>query len=594
MTTTLSGRASRVLGRFPRHLDADTPGKLIGAVVQALVRDQDVQAADLQTIRLARRLGEARELHDLLLLGDLHGVRRSEMALLFTRQSEARARLAALQANLDQDGDLGEREGLAAALLSLWSLPGDTPLRPFSADPEGTNPLDVAATIERLLPRVLEGTRRRVLIDGVRARIVNTAHIHAQGNATVRALLEGAANALDLELGEIAHSEDRYWHAAPVSDRLRLHHPSDDPPPAGGAPIIPPAEYLGIEENPRVPVERGPHPRKHAQLFHYIRKGFDDALLEIRVRGVGTRTLSPMIVNRDAGHGVGVFARVPHGEELVFTQEGRVLLAGADITSRAYAWQGACFAATGPDAMVREETAAVHSRDFLFADADTSAAALEARPRTSRFARVLPAGSLDREARLPHAGDSLPMPSIGVGKTRFAFFVQQGYFSAEGPQGAGVSFALSDVAAIATSPSPLRAGDPFASTPQGIRERIRLATPRYAVGFADASLFGGDGDAAAQVRLRWLERQAYSVHLLIPNRFRAFDQAEGAQVREQVRYAVQRFRPAGVDVRVDFVEDRWVLGSAALPVTEAWRVDPITRIQSSTLLWPGPAAEETP
>jgi hypothetical protein len=81
---------------------------------------------------------------------------------------------------------------------------------------------------------------------------------------------------------------------------------------------------------------------------------------------------------------------------------------------------------------------------------------------------------------------------------------------------------------------------------------------------------------------------------LIPNRFRAFDQAEGAQVREQVRYAVQRFRPAGVDVRVDFVEDRWVLGSAALPVTEAWRVDPITRIQSSTLLWPGPAAEETP
>ena len=72
--TALSGRALRVLGRFPRHLEADSPGKLIGAVVQALVGDQDVQAADLQAIRRAHRLSDASELFDLLLLAGLHGL----------------------------------------------------------------------------------------------------------------------------------------------------------------------------------------------------------------------------------------------------------------------------------------------------------------------------------------------------------------------------------------------------------------------------------------------------------------------------------------------------------------------------------------
>ena len=66
MSRAMNGRAKQVLGRFPRHMEADARGKLLASVTQALVRDQDAQAADMQGIRIAHRLYEARELIDLL------------------------------------------------------------------------------------------------------------------------------------------------------------------------------------------------------------------------------------------------------------------------------------------------------------------------------------------------------------------------------------------------------------------------------------------------------------------------------------------------------------------------------------------------
>ena len=577
MNSTPAGRALRVLGRFPRHLEAYSPGKLLAHVVSALVRDQDVQTAALQGIRRAHRLQEAAELHDLMLLAGLHAIRGAELVVISARHNLARARLARLHDNVDADGDVEQRRQLAEHLLSLWSLPGSDHLDLFREDPANDQPLDVAATVLRLLPVLDAATRAQVLLDGVRERVDTTARIHAAGNGSVRALMRGAANALDLDLGPIVHSSDRFWHAAPAQDRLRLRRPDSS---AGRGPAIdPPTEYLGLEENPRQPAERGPHPREHAELFHYIRKGFDEALLEIRVRGIGERTVSPMIVNRDAGHGVGIFARVGDGQQLVFSEQGRVLLDGADITSRAYAWRGACFAATVAASAVEGVAASGAERDFVFADA-ASADLQESAASEARFVTMTPAASLDREAQLPGSGDSLPMPSIGVGKTRFAFFVQHGYFSASRPGAPPVSI--------------VPGNDPFGSTPPELLQRMHLVTPRFGLGIADAAVFAGSGDAAAQVSLHWLEHQAYCVRVLIPERFRGYDDSDGVQVREQVGRALQRFRPAGIKVEVDFVEDQWVLGKAALPADDDDPSNALSRVMSGTLLWSASQPDSQP
>ena len=65
---------------------------------------------------------------------------------------------------------------------------------------------------------------------------------HAVGNGTVGALLNGAANALDLDVQSVAHSDNRYLHTAQVQDRLRL------------ADLAPAKEHLLIEEIRSLPL----------------------------------------------------------------------------------------------------------------------------------------------------------------------------------------------------------------------------------------------------------------------------------------------------------------------------------------------------
>lgn len=589
MSAVLSGRSRKVLGRFPRHMEADTPGKLIGSVAQALVRDQDVQAADIQGIRNAHRLREARELIDLLQLGALHGISRAEMSLLFARYNKACNLLKELETSVEENGDLVARHKLVADLFKLWSIPGEEPLKLFAAEPNDAVTFDARLAVDSLISSATDACRSKVLLEGVRSTIAETAAIHVIGNGTIQALMRGAANILDLELVrfnkqsekfergiDIESSEDRFWHASLVRDRMRIHQASVN---GSGAnqPIDPKIEYMGFEENPKALAERGPRPSKHAEPFHYLRKGFGDALLEIRVTGVGERTISPMVVSRDSGHGVGFFGRVPDGKELVFSQGGRALLDGLDVTSRAYAWQGACFAADAEDLIDGNGTNSAESNDFRFADELLSAAEHDANPATSRFVVVSPAATLNREARLPHAGENLPMPSIGVGKTRFTFFVQQGHYSTK------------------KSPAePLTAmvfgQDLFASTPDDVLNQIELVPPRYGVAFTDASVFadvpGTEGEVSGKVHLSWWERQAYCVKLLIPRRFRMFDDVQGASVIEQIKKSIRRFRPAGIHIDVDFVTDQWVLGESELPLEDEAMTSPLSRIRSRTTLVP--------
>lgn len=540
-------RATQILARFPAHLEAARPGKLLGTVAQAGALQLDALAAALAAVRRAHRLGDADELADLWRLAALHGMTLAEFEVLIGRFRRAGELLADLAA---ADDDIA-REAAAAALVALWApaaAQGGAAVLPLFADPAA--PADRPRAAARLAAQAARALRRDRLADAVRRRVAETASVHLQGNGTVLALLRGAAAALDLQLGTVVHSADRYWHAAPVGDTLRLARavPAADGLGEVDQPLPPAAELIGIEENPLWRDATDSAPRHHAELFTVTRRGFERALLQVRITGEADHSIGPMLVNRDEGHGVGFTGTVPAGAELVFNEDGRVLLDGSDVTPLAYAWQGACFA----DAVAPDAADAVFQGDGL---------AAAARPAT--FVVSVPAGApasvaLDREAGFPSAGESLPMPGIGIGVTRLAFFVQQAHF------------------ASGEAPAP------------------RSVTPRTGAALFDGSVFAATATpppTAARLALSWLEHRAFAVRLLIPPRFRAWraDDAEGVLTLQAVARAVERFRPLGVALAVEFIEDRWTLGSGTL--TSGDNDDPIEALRAGTRLWAGPQTE---
>ncbi len=533
----MTPRAATILARLPAHLEATRPGKLLGEATSAIALDLDTLAAALAAVRRAHRLGDADELADLWRIAALHGMGVAEFEIVLGRFRRAQELLRAL----DTAADDAAREAAAQGLTALWALQALPPRLPLFADPA-----DAARAATRLAAQARATLRHANLCDAVRTRIGQASRIHATGNGTVMALLRGAANALDLELGEVQHSADRYWHAARVHDRLRLNRLV---PAAGGEveQALPVAEeLLGIEENPLWRAETDNAPRQHSELFNEVRRGFERALLQIRITGEGERTVGPMLVNRDEGHGVGYSGAVANGEVLVFNEEGRVLLGAADVTSLAFAWQGACFA--GDDAAA--------DADFVF-----DGEAVNPRHKKARFVTMTPAQGLDREASFPSDGANLPMPGIAVGTTRLAFFVQEGHFASDDPAPAGA----------------------------------RSVTPRSGAAVFGSAVFAPPPlprTPSARVSLSWLEHRAFAVRLLVPSRFRAWRaaEAEGALTLQAVARAVERFRPLGVELRVEFIDDRWTLGSGTL--TSGIDDDPIESLRAGTQLWSAPADEE--
>ena len=533
------GRADSILGRFPAHFEALKPGKVLRSAVAALARDLDVQAAELAAIRRSHRLFDADVLSDLLLIAARHGIMASSLELVTMRFERARSLLKDLAAPADE----AMRDAAAAKLLALWSLEGGEPKLALFADRnEDGSPVDLtgeagATATLRLIAAATEASSRQAQNDATRTRIATTIRIAASGNATVRALLSGAANALDLEIGPIKSSEDRYLHASFAFDRLTLRAEGGDGP-------IEPAvarEVIGLEENPLYRVETDAAPRKHAELFDQLRRGFERATLQIRVTGEGARTVGPMVVNRDEGHGVGYAGSVPGGERLTFSEDGRVTLGENDVTSSAFAWQGACFA----------DAATPHVNDYVFTEGADA-------PRAASFAVAFPEAALDSDFVFPHAGDSLPMPGVSVGRTRFAFFVQEAHAS--------------------LGPTP--------GSPGG-----RRVAPRPADGFLDGSVFAPGPDEtrapSALVSLSWLERRAHAVRILIPSRLRALeDDPEAPEVRRRLVETVGRFRPVGILVEAAFLDDRWTLGEGAM--SAAASDDPVEALRGSTVLWSAP------
>jgi hypothetical protein len=543
----MKGRSRKILSRFPAHFEATRPGKQLAVVTDALATNLDEQSAIMARIRRSHRLGDADELRDLLLIASFHGITPAELALLFTRFEVA----AALMLKLSKAATPAERDTVAEALCDLWAIALPHPRLPLfaiPAAPGGAPDLDVAKT--GLLKSAGAAISRDVLLDALRNRIAKISTIHATGNGTVSALLEGAANALDLDIIQRFDDRNRFWHAAIVRDRLTLTHPVLVP--AAGAspahevdqPLARPDQLMGIEENPVERIGTDPIERGHAELFSLLRRGFERVLLRVKITGKDTKTVGPMIVNRDEGHGVGYASSVPAGSELVFTEEGRVLLDNSDVTSSAYAWKGACFA--GVDS---------RPTDFVFDGPSANP------DRRALFVEAIPAGALDTDFVFPHAGLNLPMLGADVGETRFAFFVQQAYFSKLATDGG---------------------------------EHVLSVAPRTAVGFLDASVFavapGEEIPEAASVSISWLEHRAFCVRVLIPRRFRDWtieSDPEGVQICQRVAQSLKRFQPAGVEVRVEFIDDRWVLGTGTL-VTAA-SSDPIVQLSSGTVLWAAPA-----
>jgi len=537
----MTGRSRQILERFPAHFEPARPGKVLGEVVDALAHDLDVLAARLAAVRRSHRLGEADEIADLLLIGGLHGIRAGELEIAFMRFARARE-LAT---------------GDAEALIALWSIAAPSPRLPLFAPPvaEGGTP-DPNAARTRLLSNVSDALRYGRLADALRMRIGRICELHARGNGTVRTVVEGAANALDLDMGPMVSSADRYWHAAAVRDRLRLARPvpkldKDGKPTSQEVPaaLAVEPEIIGIEENPQHRVTTDSLGRKDGEIWSITRRGFERALIQIRITGLeGGRTIGPMVVNCDEGRGVGYAGSVPQGKTLVFTEEGRALLDGADVTSSAYAWEGACFA----------DTSQTSKYDFAF-----DGPGRDPQHRAAVFVTATPLEAMDRQAVVPHGDVNLPAEGIAVGVTRYAFFVQQAHFnSLEG-----------------TAEAPV----------------VRLVTPRNRAAFFDGSLFAAAGGetlgVAAEVAFSWLERRAFSARLLIPARFRNLaDDPEGTEVRRRVSIAIERFRPVGVEVTVEFIDDRWSLGGGTL--TEGQDADLIDQLRSAMVLWAAPAGPE--
>ena len=533
-----SARGRQILARWPAHLEATRPGKLLGAVVDALALDLDILAARMAAVRRAHRLSEADELTDLLRIAARHGIRAAELDIAFERFAMIGERTQALA----DAATPAARAVAAEALLDLWGLAGPRPQLPRFAP--AAAPGDNAAAATRLLAAARAVSRQAALLDVLRRRIGRICLLHAAGNGTVASVIHAAANALDLQLGPLVHSADRYWHAAPAQDQLRIAPPDDGAAPLTALPAA--AEFIGLEENPLWRMVTDSLSRRHGETWSLLRRGFERTLLQVRIKGAEHgRSIGPMLVNRDEGHGVGLAGAVPSGQTLVFTEEGRALLDGADVTSLAYAWQGGCFAGTDLDP----------KNDFYF---DGPGLAAPRRPAT--FVTTVPPGALDREASFPHDGQSLPMPGIAVGSTRLAYFVQQAHAAS------------------------------LDSAPAGLRS----VTPRSRAAVFDASVWAaGPAEAeavAGEVSLSWMERRAFAARLLIPGRFRVLREtadADATQVLRRVARALERFRPAGVALSVEFIDQRWVLGQGVLP--GAAGTDPITALRAATALWQPPS-----
>ncbi|MCP4600663.1 MAG: hypothetical protein GY847_09055 [Proteobacteria bacterium] len=578
---SMSARANKITGRFPAHLEADGPGKQLDAVATAIATPLDTLAGELSEIRRSHRVGHAQTRIDLGRIGGIHGLSSVELGGLYLRADHVKQMTSDLQTAAN-GGDDVERDRLVGLLLEMFQVSLPEPvletLNPSEADPN--------KTAMALAQNILDGIGRRALIDALRARVVSVSRNHATGNGAIGSLIEGAANALDMdvdvkrnaevktELQErnvttlnytisdgLFHNVDRFLHATFARDRFALQLPKfeDQPEPL---PMTRVDEIIGLEENPRRRAKRDIHPVKHAQCFAVARRGFVPQLLQIEISahvpksGDPRPVVGPMLVNRDQGLGVGFVGTIQPEETLTISETGRMYLSGSDtvdVTGLGYSWTGACFTS---------KYHAKNDNDFVF-----EGLGRDPETRVATFVMATPAGALDRDSLFPSGALAVDVPRVGLGMTRYAFFTQWGHItSSEEP----------------SPPAPDRRVTP--------RTKIDFTCNETNRGSVFGTSVATENPPAANLTLSWLEQEAYVVRLHLPARFKTLDDDDGATMSGHVLAAIERFRPAGIKVEIVYQDEQWILGEGTIPGTET--PDPTSVMLGGTVLGSSPPTEE--
>jgi hypothetical protein len=285
---SVTGRAKKVLDRFPAFMRLDEPGKTLGAIATALGGDADKAEVRLGGIMAARRVRLAREETDLLSLAASLGLE-TEDFLLLTRGYEA---------------------GLYA-----------------SDDPEAT-------------PEEAAQDEYDAYLDDLRAAIERCADVMLDGCGTIWALLEGSSLLLGAENGGIASLEhpDAHLPAGGFLHRVRIGF--EEKTAEGWEPR---ENWLYLRENPLVEKEAGPFEARQRRSYQARRGGFFNGSCDGIVGGTTDRTVKLLVINRGTREGHGFRGLVPDGVELKFARDGKVYLDEVDVTEQAYRFHGALF-----------------------------------------------------------------------------------------------------------------------------------------------------------------------------------------------------------------------------------------------------------
>jgi hypothetical protein len=527
-----TARTLTILRRFPRHLEVDDPGKLFTDVVNGLGGELDVKSVQLGRVRRSHALGDADEERDLFRLAGLHDLKTEDLDVTRLRLAALRAVRATLA---DDAASPDDKTAAATSLQDLLGLPPDA----FPAWPaEGDDPAPAEARLATALGELVSYPSE---LDLLRGTVESVIELHRAGNGTVSALLGAGATYLELGLESIVDTDDLYWHVAECHDLMRVVRPE----PSGSTPsttkVVPKTDLLALEENPLRQQDSDPVDRRHGDRFNVLRSGFETVPATVRVVGVGERTVEPMVVNLDAGFGVVYTGSVPAGKELRFESDGRATLDGSSVARLCYTFSGGVFADAGQ----------TFKNDFVFAD-DT----VEGQVATFAVTQPIP-DAFDPNAVFPHAEGLLDAAQLIVGESRWAFFVRAAHYGRDAETTA----------------------DEF-------------TVPIFDAGVFDESVFLPDtsigSPSSGKIGFSWQEHEPFAARLWIPLRFSTLDADGEIPVNERLRLLLDRHRPAGIHIYVEYADDRWTTPAGIL--RDEGSDEPLGTVIVGTSLW----ATETP
>ncbi|MBI4874118.1 MAG: hypothetical protein HY822_05745 [Acidobacteria bacterium] len=288
MIRPATGRALKILTRFPAFLRAEGPGKALGEIATALGGSLD-EAERLATgIQSAHRLAVAEEDRDVLRLAALLGLQGSDFLILRKFYEQGIFHPAA----------------------------------------------------EELAPQVREQRASRNYLEALKSSVGRVVAVMGEGCGTIWALLEGTAVLLNAAT-VVGAGRDRVAHPGAELPRGGFVHRTairytvfEDHKPVAkdGA--------LYLVENPIRDLTSDERERRQREWFPLHRGGFFSDPVAVRITGVGDRTVWPLIVSEARHEGFGFRGAVPAGKQLLFTPEGRAYLDGTEVTARCFYFRG--------------------------------------------------------------------------------------------------------------------------------------------------------------------------------------------------------------------------------------------------------------